>query len=249
MIERTNAAGRGAILLAALLLALAIAPASAQTVAPSCDAGLPGLPVGAPSHLATDANGRLCLANLPQGGGGLGSPSFDAAGNMRVTLGTQANTVIQGSKWYVGDESVVSVSLTTATTPYAAGRVLGGVASFPVFRLTSGAGILAKIAVSFSAPITPPLTAYLFEAAPSASTDGAAPTFTAADWASLVDVYSIVPYIPTGAAMSIGSIDLKVPVKNRDTTATKNLYAVVVTESPVTVPANAARVTMRVSQD
>lgn len=259
-----------------ILFSLLTFPAIAGGVATDCNVGLPGVPLNSPTHLATDINGRLCLLNpsasnpangtfgqvLPTIGTAIGVAdptnnlkplNVDAAGNLKTTITNPTIAVIPGNNFHVGSESVITNTVTAAPGDYAIRDVIGGPQNFAgIFRTVGGSGILASATLTIPAVIPNGLfTLYLFEKLPTAAlVDNSAIALNTSDWDTYINSWAINTFQPDGMPMSVGTVIFQVPmpVRNRDTTATTNLYGVLVAENAGTIPAG-VKLTLRLSRD
>ncbi len=206
----------------------------------------------APNALATptiDINGILCSSGVGGGGGGGGSVSqgtspWIVAGSVYAT---------QAGAWNTGSEGIDARAPTVTTTQYSIGDAIGPLQTVPLFRTAGGSGVLADASVLFKAGQVPPVTLYIFEANPTASTctDNAAFGLNTADFTKLAGFKPIVisPDVPAGTTAAMGGASIALPVKNRDASPTANLYVCAVSGGTPTLAVGDFLVSLRLSQD
>ena len=158
------------------------------------------------------------------------------SGSLSAALSTGSNIIGYAGSLNFQTAPVVP---TIQAAAYASGNVIGGKQTVSVFRTTGQpSATLAQFLLGWAGTETVAITVYLFSKNPTGSTitDKAAFVLAAAD----AQYLAAAPFTLTAAAPGAGttqtfaSQSLSLSVQNRDSTATQNLYVVLVVGGAVT---------------
>ncbi|WP_294538114.1 hypothetical protein [uncultured Rhodoblastus sp.] len=213
-----NAKQRLDVALAAGAVPGASAPSYADVVG-GVDGG------GLARQLLTDTSGRLAanINSLPALAAGSNIIGYAGSLNFGPLLAATAPTVNLSSAYASGK----CIGSSTGTAGQSA------IFALPVFRnTTQPSATLTQLLGGFLSGQAGQITAYLFTRNPTNSTsltDGATPAFAAADLKYLAcPPITFTPVATVGSVQTIGSFPLSLPVQNNDSSATVNLYLVMV---------------------
>lgn len=218
-------------------------PVNAQMLAgkvvADCAVGYPtNYPVNSQLPIAININGQLCSTATFSGSIG----AVTQSGTWTVQPGNTVNT----TPWLVDTPRVQhsSANPTVSTSPaYSINDSIGGLITSAVFPSTTNiSATLAFISVRFKGPTakTPSLRIHLWERNPSLSTctDNAAVVIATAsdEYRYYLGTFELTPVVNNVSAQTtFGSVNVAIPLVNRDGVATANIYACVETLSAVTL--------------
>lgn len=180
-------------------------------------------------------------------------PAKDATGTTQ-NLGTindaNGNCV---SEVNAGDATQVAPTVTVQNAAYASGNCVGGFIPVTIANYNGESGFLISVRVSSVGGATPTLTAYVFDANPSASTCTDRSTFTlnSADIDKLVATpTSLTLAAPTGTTVTVGDLSFSPPrpfkAGGSAASGVKTIYVGLVSGSSFT-PAATSDIHMRVT--
>jgi hypothetical protein len=157
------------------------------------------------------------------------------AGTLTTTLSAGANVIGYAGSLNFQTAPVVP---TIQAAAYAAGNVIGGKQTVSVFRnTTQPSATLAQFLLGWAGTETVAVTVYLFSKNPTNSTitDKAAFVLAAADAQYLAAApFTLTAAASAGSTQTFAAQSLSLSVKNLDSTATQNLYVVLVVGGAVT---------------
>lgn len=214
-----------------------LAHAQNALVVQSCGTLRQQYSAGATRQVTVDVNGNLCLGGS---GGGFSNYALENGGNLASILSAVQTAIPPGTNVIgsVGFDSG-SAPVQTATpngSSHAAGSSVGGLFSIPVARVNGGGGIITSLSWISTGGATTQLLVRLWDKNPTGTTctDQTAFVESATDDQHLL----AAPFTMTPAAPAVTTGDtntyaattgLTLSYKNQDSSATKNVYACVLT--------------------
>lgn len=145
----------------------------------------------------------------------------------------------------------VATTPTIQTAAYSSGNAIGGWQTVPFFRAVylTHSGVLDAVQLMSQSGATTPITFYIFDTLPTATTctDRSAFSLGAADVPKLaVQPFTLTPAPTTGTTVSTAQLVQAVSVANQDNPGARVLYACLVVGGTVT-PASTADLTFKFS--
>lgn len=136
---------------------------------------------------------------------------------------------------------------TVQNAAYASGNAIGGLQTVPLLKnvtttVTRRSGILDAVWLSFVGGATTPVTFYIFDKLPTATTctDKSAFALGTADIDKLaVAPFALTPAAPTGTTVSMAQLVQATSISNHDDVVTQNVYVCLVVGGSVTPPTTA----------
>lgn len=154
------------------------------------------------------------------------------------TSGAQINSFGAASTSSAGlHHQSANIVPTIQASAYAANNCIGGKQTIPVFRTTSPAsGRITGVSVVTLGGEEPPFNIYIFSKDPTLSTFTDKSTFAVHNTDShyLERVISITPSVLPGTAQKMGYAELNLPIVNKDTSVSNNIYVAIEVGAAVT---------------